>query len=379
MRAQRAPAAFRATPISRERDLHWLLFAIRTLTEYLWDPDAWDALTGQMLELVRDAGVLALLPMAAAQRVAWELLAGDLAAASARVVEQDTVQEAIGGDRSPGSRIALAAFRGHEAEVAQLDEATTRDAVARGDGVWVALMHWSTAVLCNGLGRYDEALRAAQLGAAYPSDVVVSSLALSELVEAAARCGQPEAASDALGRLAEMARACGTDWVLGVEARARALVADPADADELYRHELERLGRTRFRTELARAHLLYGEWLRRESRRVDARAELRAAYEQFVSIGMEAFAERSRRELLATGEKVRRRTVETRDDLTAQERPIAQLARDGLSNPEIGARLFLSPRTVEWHLGKVFGKLGIRSRHELPGALRSCESELAPV
>ena len=163
-------------------------------------------------------------------------------------------------------------------------------------------VHWSTAVLCNGLGRYDEALEAAQLGAAYPPDLHVSSWALSELVEAAARCGQPEAAADALGRLAEMARACGTDWVLGVEARARALVADPADADELYRHAIEHLGRTRFRTELARAHLLYGEWLRREQRRVDAREQLRAAQDEFTSIGMEAFAERARKELLATGE-----------------------------------------------------------------------------
>ena len=207
-------------------------------------------------------------------------------------MEQDTVHEAIGGDRSPGSRIALAAFRGHEAEVAQLDEATTRAAVARGDGPWVGLLHWSTAVLCNGLGRYDEALAAAQLGAVYPHDLQVSSWALAELVEAAARCGRPDAAADALERLAEMARACGTDWVLGVEARARALVAGVADAENLHRDAIERLGRTRFRTELARAHLLYGEWLRREMRRVDARVQLRAAHDQFTSIGMEAFAER---------------------------------------------------------------------------------------
>jgi DNA-binding CsgD family transcriptional regulator/tetratricopeptide (TPR) repeat protein len=366
--ARRALAAFRGTPVS-EPDLHWQFFATRVLAPYLWEPEAWDALTAGMLGQVRESGVLALLPMAAAQRVGWELFAGDLASASALVVEQDTVHEAIGGDRSPGSRIALAAFRGRETEVAQLDEANTRDAVARGDGPWVALVHWSTAVLCNGLGRHDEALAAAQRGAAYPPDLYVSSWALSELVEAAARCGRPEAAGEALERLAEMARASRTDWVLGVDARARALVADSTDAGDLYGHALEHLGRTPFRTELGRAHLLFGEWLRRRGRRVDAREHLHAAHDILTAIGMEAFAERARNELLATGERARKRTAVPRDDLTAQELQIARLARDGLSNPEIGARLFLSPRTVEWHLRKVFTKLRIRSRRDLAGAL----------
>ena len=374
-RVRRALADFRVAPISQEPDLHWLFLACR-MAQYVWDEDAWDALGRRILERVRDSGMLSLLPMAAAVRVGWELFAGNLAAASELAVEQDAIHEAIGGDRSPGSRIALAAYRGREADVAQLDEATTRDAAARSDGAWVSLLHWSTAVLYNGLGRYDEALATAQLGAAYPPDLAVSSWTLSELVEAAARCGRPDVAADALARLAEMARACGTHWVLGVEARARAAVADPGDAGALHRHAIECLERTRFRTELARTRLLYGEWLRREGRRVDARAQLRVAHDQFTSIGMEAFAERARKELLATGEKVRKRTVETRDDLTAQERQIAELARDGLSNPEIGARLFLSPRTVEWHLRKVFGKLGIRSRYELAGALTSSGSEL---
>jgi len=172
-----------------------------------------------------------------------------------------------------------------------------------------------------------------------------------------------------------MAYACGTDWILGVEARARALLAVPADADELYRQAIERLGRTRFGTELARAQLLYGEWLRREGRRADALTQLRPAYDKFTSIGMQAFAERARVELAATGEKVLRYSVETRDVLTAQERQVAELARDGLSNPEIGARLFLSRRTIQYHLGKVFGKLGIRSRNELASALASSRSE----
>jgi ATP/maltotriose-dependent transcriptional regulator MalT len=210
-------------------------------------------------------------------------------------------------------------------------------------------------------------------------ELVVSMWALIELVEAATRSGQTELAQRAVERLAERNDSVATDWGLGVEARARALVSDGADADELYREAIDRLSRTRLRPELARAHLLYGEWLRRNNRRIDARAELRTAYDQLTSIGMEAFAERARKELLATGETARKRTVETRDDLTAQERQIGELARDGLSNPEIGARLFLSPRTVDWHLRKVFGKLGIHHRQELAIALPSSDNELAPA
>jgi len=193
--------------------------------------------------------------------------------------------------------------------------------------------------------------------------------ALPELVEAAARAGDAELARDAFARLAVTTQPCGTDPALGIEARCRALLSDGAAADDLYREAIDRLGRTRLRPELARAHLVYGEWLRREQRRVDARIQLRAAHDQFTSIGMEAFAERARRELIATGEKVRKRSFETRDQLTPQEEQIARLARDGLSNPEIGAQLFLSARTVEWHLAKVFTKLGIVSRHELKAAL----------
>jgi DNA-binding CsgD family transcriptional regulator len=374
-RAQRALAAFWATPDASVENLHWGFLAARMLAPYLWDDDLWDVLSTRIIERVREAGILALLPMADALRVGWELFTGDLVAASAHVVEQDTVQEALRGDRSPGSRVALAAFRGREDEVAQLDEATTPDAVARGDGPWVALLHWSRSVLFNGLGRYDEALAAAEQAVAYPPDLYVSNWGLAELVEAASRCGRPEAAGPALERLAEMARACGTDWVLGVDARARALVADTAEADDLHRRAIAHLARTPLRTELARAHLLYGERLRREGRRVDAREHLRAAHDMLAAMGLEAFAERAHKELAASGERARRRTEETRDDLTAQERQIAQLARDGLSNPEIGARLFLSPRTVEWHLSKVFGKLGLRSRHELADALAASAAE----
>jgi DNA-binding CsgD family transcriptional regulator len=376
VRVQRALAAFRGAAISRDEEVQWLFLACQ-MAQDVYDEQTWDALSARTLELVRETGLLAALPMAAAVRNTRDLYVGDLTAAAVYVAEQDRLLEAIGGEGSPASRALLAAWRGREREVAQLDEAMTRYAVSRGYGIGLDALHWARAVLGNGLGRYQEALAAAQPGAAYPPAMTVYGRMLGELVEAAVRCGRPEAAADALGRLAEMARACGTDWICGVEARARALVADPADADDLYRQAIERLGRTRIGTELARAHLLYGEWLRREGRRVEARNQLRAAHEEFTSIGMEAFAERARAELAATGEKVRKRTAETRDELTAQERQIAELARDGFSNPEIGARLFLSRRTVQYHLGKVFGKLGIRSRNELAIALASSGPELA--
>ena len=378
-RARRAVAACCARPPAPELDLHWLLFAIRVLGQSLWDPDSWKALSDRVLELVRGAGMLGLLPMASAQRVSWELFAGDLAAASRLVVEQEAAHDAIGIERSPSaSRVALAAFRGHEAEVPQPDDAAAVAAAARADGPWAVVVDWSTAVLGNGLGQYDRALAAAARAVAHPTDLPVSSWALGELVEAATRCARPDAAGAALERLTEITGACGTAWALGVQARARALVADAATAEELYREAIARLGCTAFRTEVARTQLVYGEWLRRERRRVDARAELRAAHDLFAAIGMDAFAERARKELLATGERTRRRTTETRDDLTAQERQIAELAREGLSNPEIGARLFLSPRTVEWHLSKVFAKLGIDSRRALREGPEGAGAEASP-
>ena len=253
--------------------------------------------------------------------------------------------------------------------VQRLIAAHTEEAVARGDGTWLSAAQWTSAVLYNGLGRYDDALAAAEQGSAYPDELGLANWSMVELVEAASRSGAPERAAGALERLSEMAGACQSDWALGIEARSRALAATAEPADRLFREAIDRLGRTRLRAYLARTHLVYGEWLRRERRRQDAREQLRTAHEMLTGMGIAAFAERAERELLATGERVRKRTVETREDLTAQELQVAQMARDGLSNSEIGARLFVSPRTVEYHLHKVFTKFNISARGELDRAL----------
>jgi DNA-binding CsgD family transcriptional regulator len=240
-----------------------------------------------------------------------------------------------------------------------------------GEGVGPTLLQWATAVLYNGLGRYEDALAAAQLAGEDSHELVFSMWAAVELIEAASRTGVPEQAAGALERLSESTRAGGSDWGLGIEACARAMLSDGQTAERWYRDALERLARTRVRWALARAHLLYGEWLRRERRRTDAREQLRPAYEMFVTMGAEGFAERARRELLATGETARKRAAETSTQLTAQEAQVARLARDGLSNPEIGVRLFISRHTVQYHLRKVFTKLGITSRMQLDAVLSS--------
>ena len=296
-------------------------------------------------------------------------MGGDFAGAALLIAEVDAVKEATGTRIAPYAAIALAGLRGQEAEASELIAGVIAEATAGGQWIAVQYAHWANSVLMNGLGRYEEALAAAVEASENTPQIFVATWALSELVEAAARTENGQSANDALTRLAEQTNTGDTDWGLGIYARSRALLSEREAAERLHSEAIDRLGRTRLRPELARAHLLYGEWLRREHRRIDARAQLRAAHEQFTSIGMEAFAERARNELLATGEKVRKRTIETRDELTAQERQIARLARDGLSNPEIGTRLFLSARTVQYHLGKVFTKLDISSRKELRSAL----------
>jgi len=263
----------------------------------------------------------------------------------------------------------LASLRGNESEAAPLLDATITDAAAQGQGIAVTYAHWVAAILYNGLGRHAKALAAARLASEDVPGLYISMWALPELIEAAAHSAERRIAGDALTRLAEITRAGGTDFGLGIEARSRALLSEHETAEDCYLEAIERLSRTRLRTETARAHLLYGEWLRRESRRVDARAQLRTAHVLLDTIGMQAFADRARRELLATGETVRKRSVEDTSSLTAQETSIARLAVDGRTNAEIGAQLFLSGRTIEWHMRKVFTKLGISSRRELRRAL----------
>jgi DNA-binding CsgD family transcriptional regulator len=342
----------------------------------LWDEDCWHAIIARYLREARDAGALARLPIDLAAWGIFVAWCGDFDAAAVAIAEAEAITKATGTHMAPYAELLLVAFRGQEGAL-PLIESTIRDAGAGGQGHSIQWAEFVSAILFNGLGRYDRALASAQRAAEEAPQLYVSPWALTELVEAAVRSGEPDVAAGALERVMAATAPSGTDWGLGIQARCQALVSEGTSAERLHREAIERLTRTRWRPDLARAHLLYGEWLRRENRRVDARVQLRAAHDQFASIGMEAFADRAGAELQATGEKVRKRTVETRDDLTAQERQIAALARQGLSNAEIAARLFLSPRTVEWHLRNVFTKLGIHSRGELSRALARSGPELA--
>jgi len=371
---QRAANAVSNIPV--EEVLRWGWVATGA-SAAVWDDEALHAISARQVQLVRDAGALAELPLHLAQLGIARAWMGDFAGAASLVAESDSVAAATGSHFVPYALLRLRALQGREAEATAAIASAIEQAAASGQAA-ATHAHFAAAVLHNGLARYDEATSAARKATANPFDPWGSMWALPELVEAAARNGDPELARDALEQLAGTTRPAATDWALGIEARCQALLSDGAAAETLYRQAVDRLGRTMLRTELARAHLLYGEWLRRENRRVDARAQLRAAHEQFVSIGMEAFAERARRELAATGETVRSRSEQARDQLTPQEAQIARLARDGLSNPQIGAQLFLSTRTVEWHLGKIFAKLGIGSRRELRVALAQFGQEGEP-
>ena len=367
---KRALLAFRDEPMSEADTLRWLWLACR-IARALGDDASWDELTDRQVQLARHAGALSLLPIALIERFGVQLFVGDLDAAASLVAEAEAVAEATGSQLAPQGAIALAAWRGREAEASALIQASRQEVERRGEGLWLIATEWASAVLFNGLGRYEDALAAAEQAAEDPHELGVSTWVPTEIVEAAVRSGHPERAAGPLQRLQEISRAAGTDWALGVEARSRALLSEGEAAERLYLEAIERLGRTRVRVALARAHLLYGEWLRRLHRRLDAREQLRIAHQLYSSMGMEGFAERARRELLATGETVHKRSVQTRGELTAQELQIARLAKNGLSNPEIGARLFISARTVQYHLGKVFTKLAISSRSQLDRVLPS--------
>ena len=365
---KRALLAFRGQDIPAEEGLSWLWLAGRAAMA-VWDDETWHILASRHVKLARDAGALSELPLAVRSRILLHAQTGELDEGAALIAEAQTVAGATGSQLGPYGALGIAALRGREAEAAELIQATMDAVTSRGEGRGVT-SQYSAAVLYNGLGRYGKALAAAELVCEY-DDLGVFGWSLTELIEAAVRSGQPARASGAFQRLCGTTQASGTDWALGTEARSRALLSEGERAENGYREAIRQLGRTRMRPALARAHLLYGEWLRRENRRQDARTELRTAHGLFTTMGIEAFAERARRELLATGDTVRKRTVQTASELTAQEAHIARLAVGGRTNVEIGAQLFLSTRTVEWHLGKVYTKLGVGSRRELPRAMAS--------
>ena len=375
---KRALAAVREEGERKAVSVRWPWFARRVAAELFAD-DTWHYLTTRSVQVARENGALAVLPLALNHLAHVRCLEGDLYGASALLDEADGIAVATGTEPLVFGRVSLAGYRGIEVEAVVVFEATVPAAVARGsEGVVLTFSEHARAVLYNGLGRYEAALAPAQ-NAGNRDELLLSVWSLPELVEAATRSGQSDVANAAIESLSERTRAAGTELALGIEARSRALLSDGAAAERRYREAIDRLGRTRLALELARAHLLYGEWLRRDKRRLDARDQLRRAQNMFNSMGAEAFAERTRRERLATGEHVHKRIVETRDELTAQERQVALLARDGMSNIDIGARLFLSQHTVAYHLRKVFSKLGINSRRELTTALPSSESELVPA
>jgi DNA-binding CsgD family transcriptional regulator len=365
---RQALIAARGQEPASEQAWRWLPFACR-MSQLVWDDESWHVLSARLIELARPAGALTALADALAEGVTVRLVTGELNTAAEMTRDAQAAARATGNQVSQCGPALIAAWRGQRAEASRLIAAATTEMVAQGKGSWLSSAAWATAVLSNGLSRYDEALAAAEQASEDPDELGVATWALAELIEAAVRTGALERATGALRRLSQATSAAATNWALGIQARSTALLSDGQSAEQLYLEAIQRLGRTRIRTELARAHLLYGEWLRRQGRRGDARDQLRSAYQMLDSMGIAGFAERARRELVAAGEAVRKRTIETVDELTAQEAQIAWLARNGRSNPEISTQLFISPRTVEWHLRKVFAKLGISSRKELRAAL----------
>jgi DNA-binding CsgD family transcriptional regulator len=349
---------------SATQQIRWMWLATIAAVQ-LWDDAGWETLSERHVRIARKTGALGDLPLALTQRTYLHLLAGQLAVAGSLVEEIQRATDTIGSDLAPYAAVGLAAHRGREAETANLIERTRTAVTGRGEGIGLSVLDWASAVLYNGLGRYQEACSAALRVAARPHDLNPSLWVMAELIEAAVRAGTPEVAGDTHARLVSMTRASGTDWALGISARSAALLVDGPRAEDLYVEAIDRLGRTRIAVDLARAHLLYGEWLRRQRRRTEARAELGVAHGLFSDFGMEAFAERARIELLATGGRTRKRTVDTLYQLTPQEAQVTRLAAEGNTNREIAAQLFISPSTVEYHLRKAFRKLDVSTRTQL--------------
>jgi DNA-binding CsgD family transcriptional regulator len=356
--------------MSADEELRWHWVA-GIVARHLWDDQCFQRLSDRHIELAREVGALNEVVLALNSRAFLLLFAGERRAAASLIEELRAATEATGTRLAPYAALGVAAMSGEEDRTAALVDATVSDVSPRGEGIGIGVAQWASAVLNNGLGNYHAAMTAAQSALEYPREMVTPTWAAAELVEAAARSGRSDVAAGALDQLAHTTSAAGTDWALGVENRSRALLSEGHCAEDLYREAIGRLGRTRMRAELARTHLLYGEWLRRQRRRIDARVQLRIAYDMLEAMGMDGFADRARRELLATGETARKRKIPAADQkLTPQEAQIARMARDGLSNPEIGARLFISVRTVQYHLRKVFTKLGVESRGQLGRVLQ---------
>jgi DNA-binding CsgD family transcriptional regulator/tetratricopeptide (TPR) repeat protein len=361
---RKAVSAFANDDVEPEEGRRWLWLAGRVAT-YVWDYENSDALAQRQIRVGRKSGALTVLPVTLSSRASVELYAGNLAEASSLIAEANAITDATDGQKVGYAPIVFAAFRGREPDASRLIDAATEDFRARGEGMGLTVAELATALLHNGLARYDVALAAARQVAEDPHELWFTPLTMLELIEAATRSGRNDLAAQGLEALSDTTRASGTPWARGVEARSRALLAKGEVAETLYREAIQRLQPTRLRVDLARTHLLYGEWLRRERRRFDARTELRTAHELFSQFGMEAFAERARLELEATGERARKRTVDTLSDLTPQEAQISGLVVQGHTNREIAAHLFISPSTVEYHLRNVFGKLDVRSRTQL--------------
>ncbi|HUE59972.1 MAG TPA: LuxR C-terminal-related transcriptional regulator [Acidimicrobiales bacterium] len=361
---KRALSAFRGDDVGTEERLRWSWLAGRSAA-FIWDYDSWDVLTALQIQVARDAGLLTVLPLSLGTRAVLHLFAGNVALAASVVEQVEAVADAIDAPAVPYSALAVTAFRGRDPEARQLIDAGTKDFATRGDGLGFAMAMWATALLNNGLARYQDAFVAAEGALEDPYEVSLSPLATIELVEAASRIGKEVSAAPALERLAQGTSASGTGWALAIEARCRALLSRGEAAETLYRQAIDLLMPTMLGFDLARTRLLYGEWLRRERRPRDAREQLRAAHGLFSEFGMDGFTERARVELRATGEHARQRTVETPTNLTPRETQISQLVAQGATNREIAEQLFVSPTTVEYHLRKVFSKLGVKSRTQL--------------